>query len=123
MSQTIRIYEKEQIVTAKQYDNRECWVPGKDTLVTVTRKTKGNLMDPYVYKLPFGEAVKRGYLSDNRGTMSFSVYHKQNEPLHWIVGLNTFGILFPSEYDKYRVEAYKKYIEQQWRENPEGPGY
>lgn len=98
MTNKIKVFKEEQIVTAARYYDRKCWVPGADSVVRVVRNTRGNHLPGHEHVLPFSEAVKKGLFDDCRGTMTFSVYNDKNEPMHWVVGLNTYGILFDFEY-------------------------
>lgn len=73
---------------------------GANTLLEITRNTKGNQLHEPPFTATYSEAVEKGWLSDDRGTMEYDVALAESERSNFPNGrfiyssqLNTYGVL------------------------------
>ncbi|WP_339145258.1 hypothetical protein [Pseudoalteromonas galatheae] len=73
---------------------------GANTLLEITRNTKGNQIHEAAFTATYSEAVEKGWLSDDHGTMEYDVALAESELGNFPSGkftyskqLNTYGVL------------------------------
>lgn len=63
-----------------------------DTLLKITRNTKGNELPGHTFSATLGEAIENGWLSDDGGTMSYSVaIHPRHQDAYMNDQVNAIG--------------------------------